>query len=51
MDCMATSKKKPPRDVNANVHRIFGEMIERSEQPPKRVTLRLIEPLPSELRT
>jgi len=32
--------KRIVRDVNANVHRIFGEVIERSEHPPNRGNLR-----------
>jgi hypothetical protein len=38
---MTTKKKttRKPRDVNANVKRIFDEMIERSEQPPQRGNL------------
>ena len=41
--------KKPKRivrDVNANVHRIFGEIIERSEQPANRGDLK-IAPTPA----
>ena len=43
---MATKKKaqRPQRDVNVNAKRIFDEMIERSEQPPNRGTLRKVEP-------
>jgi hypothetical protein len=48
---MATKKKparKPDlRDVNTNVHRIFGEMIERSERPPKRGKLEKVAPPPA----
>jgi len=40
---MATKKKKAKRDVNQNVHRIFDEMIERSEQPPKRGKLKVVK--------
>ena len=36
-----------PRDVNANVHRIFDEMIERSEQPPNRGNLKKVAPPPA----
>ena len=39
---MATKKKKP-RDVNANVHRIFGEIISRSEKKPNRGSLQPVE--------
>jgi hypothetical protein len=38
--------KRPARDVNVNAHRIFGEAIERSEQPPKRGELK-IAPTPA----
>jgi hypothetical protein len=42
---MATAKtRKAPRDVNQNVKRIFGEMIERSEEPPKRGSLKIAPP-------
>lgn len=41
------AKKKAPRDVNANVSRIFGEMIERSEQPPNRGSLKKVTPPPA----
>jgi hypothetical protein len=37
---MKPKAPKPPRDTNANVHRIFEEMIERSEKPPNRGNLR-----------
>ena len=45
---MATKKKpaKAVRDVNANVHRIFGEIIERSEQKPERGKLK-VAPTPA----
>jgi hypothetical protein len=33
--------------VNTNVHRIVGEMIERSEQPPNRGNLKKATPLPA----
>lgn len=33
---MRQNSKREGRDVNTNVHRIFGEMIARSEQPPSR---------------
>jgi hypothetical protein len=36
--------KKAPRDVNQNAHRIFGEMIERSEQPPNRGNMKIAPP-------
>ena len=32
------------RDVNANVKRIFDEMIERSEEPPNRGKLKVAPP-------
>jgi hypothetical protein len=44
---MAAKKKAAPRDVNANVSRIFGEMIERSEQPPQRGNLKKVAPPPA----
>ena len=37
---MKPKAPKPPRDVNANVHRIFDEMIQRAEQPPNRGNLK-----------
>jgi len=40
-------KTRQPRDVNANVSRIFGEMIERSEKPPNRGTLKPVEKKPT----
>jgi len=46
------AKKKPPtapRDVNANAHRVFGELIERSEQPPKRGNIKAV-PTPGKKR-
>jgi hypothetical protein len=33
---MKPKASKPPRDVITNAHRVFGELIERSEQPPQR---------------
>jgi hypothetical protein len=36
--------KKAPRDVNQNVKRIFDEMIERSEEPPMRGTMKIAPP-------
>jgi hypothetical protein len=47
---MATKKvkKRAERDVNANVHRIFGEIIERSEQPPNRGNLGIAQKRPAE---
>lgn len=46
---MKTTPKssKAARDVNVNVHRIFGEMIERSEQPPNRGNLKKAVPPPA----
>jgi hypothetical protein len=44
---MSARKKalpKKPRDVNANVKRIFDEMIERSEQPPQRGEMKIAPP-------
>jgi hypothetical protein len=41
------SKKRAPRDVNANAHRIFGEAIARSEQAPNRGNLRKVAPPPA----
>ncbi|HEV7239320.1 MAG TPA: hypothetical protein VGQ36_08780 [Thermoanaerobaculia bacterium] len=38
------SASKKPRDVNTNVKRIFDEMIERSEQPPKRGSMKIAPP-------
>jgi len=35
------------KDVNVNAHRVFGEIIERSEQPPNRGNLK---PVPSKKR-
>jgi hypothetical protein len=43
---MKPKAPKPPRDVNANVHRIFEEMIERSEQPPQRGNLKITATAP-----
>jgi hypothetical protein len=40
----AMKPPKPPRDVNQNVKRIFGEMIERSEEPPKRGNMKIAPP-------
>jgi len=42
-ETMKPKGPKPSRDVNVNVHRIFGEMIERSEQPPNR-PIKLVKP-------
>jgi hypothetical protein len=46
-----TEKKKPvkraSKDVNENVHRIFGEIIERSEKPPQRGNLTKVAPPPA----
>ncbi|HXA19550.1 MAG TPA: hypothetical protein VN380_21350 [Thermoanaerobaculia bacterium] len=44
---MKPKAPRPPRDVNANVHRIFEEMIERSEQPPQRGNLKRVAPPPA----
>lgn len=46
---MAATKatRRAARDVNANVHRIFGEIIERSEQPPNRGKLKKVAPPPA----
>jgi hypothetical protein len=35
------------RDVNTNAHRVFGEMIERSEQPPNRGHFKKVAPPPA----
>ena len=43
----AMKPRKAPRDVNQNVKRIFGEMIERSEEPPKRGNMKLSRPVKS----
>jgi hypothetical protein len=40
-------KKESARDVNANAHRVFAEMIERSEQPPNRGNLKKAAPPPA----
>lgn len=37
---MKPKAPKPPRDVITNAHRVFGELIERSEQPPNRGVLK-----------
>jgi hypothetical protein len=39
---MKKKAAKVPRDVNANAHRVFAELIERSEQPPNRGNLRSV---------
>lgn len=39
--------KKKRADVNVNVRRIFGEMIDRSEQPPNRGNLKKAAPPPA----
>lgn len=44
---MRKQSRNVTRDVNANVSRIFGEMIERSEQPPKRGSLKKVAPPPA----
>jgi hypothetical protein len=36
------TKRTAPSDVNQNVHRIFSEMIERSEKPPQRRLLQAV---------
>ncbi|HEV8433338.1 MAG TPA: hypothetical protein VGR95_07990 [Thermoanaerobaculia bacterium] len=42
------AKRKPNAgDVNVNAHRVFGELIERSEQPPNRGTLKKAAPPPA----
>jgi hypothetical protein len=38
------AKTKKPRDVNQNAKRIFDEMIERSEEPPKRGNIKAVPP-------
>lgn len=43
-----TQKRANPKDVNQNAHRIFGEMIERSEQPPNRGKLKKVAPPPAQ---
>ena len=45
---MAT-KKKPARDLNQNVKRIFDEMIERSEESPNRGNIKAV-PSPAKKR-
>lgn len=40
---MAAKKTTAKRDVNQNVKRIFDEMVERSEEPPRRGELRPVE--------
>lgn len=37
---MKPKTPKQPRDVITNAHRVFGELIERSEQPPRRGNIR-----------
>ena len=34
--------KRTERDVNQNVKRIFDELIERSEEPPKRGNIKAV---------
>jgi hypothetical protein len=36
------STKKTPRDLNQNAKRIFDEMIERSEEAPKRGNIKAV---------
>lgn len=43
MGTKKATRPKKPRDVNANVKRIFDEMIERSEQPPNRGALKPVK--------
>jgi predicted nucleic acid-binding protein len=52
-DATPTPPPAPPPsaarpDVNQNVSRIFGEMIERSEDPPNRGSLKPVNPEPEE---
>lgn len=41
---MSTKKKRERPDVNQNAKRIFDEMIERSETPPKRGAMKIAPP-------
>jgi hypothetical protein len=41
---MGNKKRQAREDVNQNVARIFGEMIERSEQPPQRGNMKIAPP-------
>jgi len=41
---MKPKSSKPSRDVVTNAHRVFGELIERSEQPPKHGQLKIAPP-------
>jgi hypothetical protein len=40
-------KRRTPADVITNAHRVFGELIERSEQPPRRGNLKKVAPPPA----
>jgi hypothetical protein len=45
---MPIKKQRPlSRDVVTNAHRVFGELIERSEQPPNRGNLEKVAPPPA----
>jgi hypothetical protein len=44
---MKPKAPKPSRDVITNAHRVFGELIERSEQPPNRGNLKKVAPPPA----
>jgi hypothetical protein len=44
---MKPKASKPSRDVITNAHRVFGELIERSEQPPQRGNLKKVAPPPA----
>jgi hypothetical protein len=39
---MKKKSEREPQDVNTNAHRIFGELIERSEQPSNRRGLAVV---------
>lgn len=41
------AKRRVIRDVITNAHRVFGELIERSEQPPQRGHLKKVAPPPA----